>query len=332
MNAMRKVAFRVAVTTLLSMVAAACGPEVTSTLSADLAAPTAREAKVTLTPALDVSFFEQALLERFVIEDIQLHVADVRLLGADPRIPAGGLVLLTQGRVVHATGDAAGLEIPFPSQFADDDDLAVYLRIDRTPELGDASVVVRARLYEEKVSGGAAALSAAEDEATDPDGDPARDPEDRVGATDPDGDPALPRRCADATDPDGDPAKPGCRRDALVQRGVQQNFVEVELRDERPADLVTGLAHAGGSDVVVGIPASRWLTPEVVAAMEAALHQPVQIDRPGQAPQERDTIVVRTKDPTTAAGRAQDRMNGDRAGDDYFLSNSGDVDSLTIRR
>jgi hypothetical protein len=331
MNVWRKLAFRVAAAGLMSASVAACGTEHGPILSADLAAPAAREAKITLSPALDVSVFEQALLERFVIEDIQLNVADVRLLGADPRIPAGGLVLLAHDRVV-AGGDHGGLEIPFPAQFADDDDLAVYLRIDRTPDLAGASVVVRARLYEERASGGAAALSA-EVGATDPDGDPADDPEAKVGATDPDGDPAQPGcdDVGDATDPDGDPAHPGCQRDALVQRGFQQQYVEVELRDERPADLVTGLARSGSSDVVVGIPASRWLSPEVVASMEAALRRPAAPTRTGEEPAARQTIIIRSQDREAPAGRNADRMGSDRA-DDYFLSNGGDVDSLTIRR
>ncbi|MCA9551408.1 MAG: hypothetical protein KC933_15335 [Myxococcales bacterium] len=324
MNVIRKQAFQAAAVALTSFTVLACGTESAPSITADLAAPATREAKITLNAALDVSVFDQALLDRFVIEDIQLNVADVRLLGADPRIPAGGLVLLGDNQVVQAGGVEAGLEIPFPTRFADDDDLAVYLRIDRTPELGDASVVVRARLYEERVSGGASALSA-EVSATDPDGDPAVDP---ASATDPDGDPASPKcsNSGDATDPDGDPARLGCRRDGLVQRGTSQDYVVVELRDERPADLVTGLARSGASDVVVGIPAGRWLTPEVVAAMEAALDKP-GLTRAGADGVEHETLVIHTQDRGTTAGRTS---MGDRA-DDYFLSD-GRANSLIIRR
>jgi len=319
MNVIRKQAFRAATVALTSLTALACGTEQGPSITAELSAPASREAKITLNAALDVSMFDETLVDRFVIEDIQLNVADVRLLGTDPRIPAGGLVLLGDEQLMRAGGIEAGLEIPFPTQFADDDDLAVYLRIDRSPILGDASVVVRARLYEERVAGGAAALSA-EVSATDPDGDPAVDP---ASATDPDGDPATPKcNSGDATDPDGDPAI-DCRRDALVQRGTSQDYVVVELRDERPADLVTSLARSGASDVVVGIPAARWLTPEVVAAMEAALEKPAEL---GQSTAH-ETLVINSREAT--AGRTA--MGTDRA-DDYFLSDGQTSDSLTIRR
>lgn len=331
MNALRKAAF--SATTVLVMTGAwACGEGQVAPIAAELVAPEARQATISLTPALEVSGFADNLRGRIVIEDIHLNLGDVRLLGADPRIPAGGLGLLEHDRVVAAYGDGAGIDLPFPAQFVDDEDLAVYVRIDRTPELGGASVVVRARLYKETVRGGATSLVAQTTSATDPDGDPADDPEDdRVGATDPDGDPALPPpgECGGATDPDGDPAKPGCHRDALVQRGELQPYVIVELRDDRSADLVSTLSDDSGSEVVLGIPATRWFTPDVMESLDAALDAQInEAQQPGRSSQDpREAIVVQTH----GAERRAERM-GNSPSDDYFLSDAERVERLTIRR
>lgn len=326
---MSKSALR-AITPMALVVAVACGGEQRSPIAADIIAPEAREARLTVTPALEVSDFDEALLGRIHIEDIRLNLGDVRLLGADPRIPVGGMPLLDEGRVIEAFGDRAGLDIPFPSRFLDDEDLAVYVRIDRSPDLDEASVVVRARLYQEAVRGGSDSLTVDTTSATDPDGDPAKDPDDRVGATDPDGDPALPDDCEDATDPDGDPARPSdCSRRGLIQRGEFQPYVVVELRDDRTADLVAALHDQAATDVVVGIPASRWFTPEVIAQLDAELNAristPVGDDtKTTTAP---ETIVVQTSAPGRTPGRVDDRPT-----DDYFLSDTGGLERLTVRR
>lgn len=325
MNRMRKAAFRTVAPWVL--LAAACGGEQRGRLEAELVAPEAREAKITLTPALEVSRFDEALLGRMVVEDIRLNLGDVRLLGADPRIPVGGLALLDMERVVESYDDDSGIDLPFPSQFLDDEDLAVYVRIDRSAALEGASVVVRARLYAEELRGGAGSLTAETHSATDPDGDPADDPEGIVGATDPDGDPALPP-CDEATDPDGDPAAPEaeCQRRGLIQRGTVQPYVTVELRDDRAADLVATLSEEDTTDVVVGIPATRWLTPEVIADLDAALdaHVADVIEHEQVTNDARTTIVVQSDN------RRQGRV--DRHTDDYFLSDTESLERQTVRR
>lgn len=324
---------------IVLMGAWACGPE--AALNARLDAPEARESRITLTPALELTALEsetelENIADRLVIEDIQLNLGDVRLLGADPSIPAGGLTLIDQERVVRAYGQGGGIDLGFPQQYLGDQDLAVYVRIHETPELDGASVVVRARLYESPTKGGASSLVASTVGATDPDGDPASDPDigpDTVSATDPDGDPAMPEDCDDATDPDGDPARTRCQRDGLVRRGeADQNFVMVELRDERAADLVATLGDSGSHDVVVGIPAARWFTPTVVADLDAALDEKKAASAvestERDATTELEAIVVHS-DSRREHGR---KVGGDRPSEDYFLSDAEELDRLTVRR
>lgn len=328
MIVMRKAAFRT-LTPLVLVAAAACGAEQRPAIDAELVAPEAREAKITLTPALEVSDVEQTLLDRILIEDIQLNLADVRLLGVDPRIPVGGLPLLEEARIVESSPARAGVELPFPNLFVDDPSLAVYVRIDKSAALDDAAVVVRARLYEDVVRGGVGTLVAATKAATDPDGDPADDPDGIVGATDPDGDPALPTNCDEATDPDGDPARTRCKRDHIVRRGRLQPFVMVEFRDDHAADLVATISSADTTDVVVGIPAARWLTPEVLAQLEAAFDAPSQgtraTDRPSTEPHA--TIVVETAAPVEAGPGQVDAPAGA-----YSLSDAENLERQTVRR
>lgn len=325
MTMTRKAAFRT-LSPLALFAAAACGAEQRATIDAELVAPEAREAKITLTPALEVSDVEQTLLDRIVIEDIHLNLSDVRLLAADPRIPVGGLPLLEESRIVESSNQGGGIELPFPHLFVDDPDLAVYVRVDTSPRLDDAAVVVRARLYQDVVRGGATSLSIATKAATDPDGDPADDPEGIVGATDPDGDPAIPPECNGATDPDGDPARGRCKH-GLVQRGALQPFVMIELRDDHPADLVATLSDDVTRDVVVGIPAARWLTPEVLDEIEAAFEAPADDDRPTASTVEaRATIVVESAATEAPAGQVE----GPRGA--YSLGDADNLERQTVRR
>lgn len=252
------------IVTLPLVLATACGGT-SDPLRAELQLPDRREAKVTVTPALEVSsLFDDGLAERIVIDEITINLAEARLLGADPSIPAGGYDLLSRPRIVRAEdGARAAIELAFPDQFLSDDDLAVYLRIDPSNELDQASLIIRGRLFETAVAeGGATALTAGggATSATDPDIDPADDPE-GVGVD-----------CA--TDPDIDPAdcgEMGMRRSGLVTRGRFNPSIDFELRDRGAADLVTQLAHAETLDVVVGIPANRWFTPTVVRSLEQVL-------------------------------------------------------------
>jgi len=107
--------------------------------------------------------------------------------------------------------------------------------------------------------------------------------------------------------------------------------VTVELRDTRSADLVSTLADESGSEVVVGIPASRWFTPDVLRSLDAALDAQINDSFvPGESRQDpRDTIIVVTHD--ASRDRSKNRV-GDCANDDYFLSDAEALERLTIRR
>src|SRR5262249_4554722 len=75
----------------------ACGGPAQSRIDGTLEAPAAREAKVALTPSFDVSsLYDPSIADRVIVDDVEVNIADVRLLGADPSIPSGGLSLLSQ--------------------------------------------------------------------------------------------------------------------------------------------------------------------------------------------------------------------------------------------
>lgn len=328
----------------VAALAPACGAD-ESAPRGSLEVPAPRQAQISLTPALDVSdLYDASLADRFVVDEIIVHIADVRMLGADPRIPAGGLGLLPEGRLVSAfDGDEVGIELPFPRYLLSQDDLAVYIRLDRSPEIEDASVVVRGRLFARPAAGGINPLTA----DPDPDGDPADSPESsappRDGyegevvkkegkpTIDPDGDPA--RECD--PDPDGDPARESrCRiggdRHGLVLRGMEQESVPIELRGYDVADLIAGLDTSSSLDVIIGIPAARWLTPETVAALDRAL--PVEPAGTPDGRRARATAIVVNAAKVTEQRTQTSRARVGEDGDEYFLSDDLDLSRLKVRR
>lgn len=312
----------------------ACGGN--DALQAELNAPQKREAKLTLSPALDVTaLFDASLADRIVIEEISVNFAEVRLLGADPRIPAGGFPLTTTGRVLSSNLEIEDdLRLPFPEQFLEDDDLAVFLRLDRSAELDGASVVVRARLFAAPVEGSVSSLLADETGATDPDGEPSKDPS-KTGATDPDGEPSYQERCG-ATDPDGEPSKEGRCQLRQAISGEPQRSVAFELRDAETANLVAGLGRHSDLGVVVGIPAARWFTPESVAALDRALVEqeapaPNQTGELAPSESEAEVIVLKAKADPNAMSNDGERFDP-TSDDDYSIANGERSARGTVRR
>src|SRR5262245_8789585 len=239
----------------MTILAVACGGT-DRPIDATLNLPTAREAKIALRPALDVShLYDPAIADRIVIDEIDLNVSDVRLLGADPRVPVGGLALLPEARVLEAyDGESPALELSFPEYLAAQDDLAVYIHIERSELLANASTVIRGRIYAKAVRGGSSPLTA------DDDDDEMMMPQKRRNgeSIDPEGDPSSPPDCT--VDPEGDPSLPSnCHeRRNLVSRGESSKSVAFELRGDDSADLVAGVDSDSKLDVVIGIPAARW--------------------------------------------------------------------------
>lgn len=328
----------------LGLVAAACGGR-DAPIGAELRIPEAREARIALMPALDVGgVVDASITDRIVIDEILVNVADARLLGADPRIPVGGLKLIASE---HQLSSVERTELPFPEGLLADEDLAVYLRLAATPMLQGASVVVRARLYATAVDADAASLTAegGDDGSPDPDGDPAMedpsspDPDGDPamgdpGSPDPDGDPALPKRRRCSPDPDGDPARPCPRelrtlRRALVGAGDSLPF---ELRGFDEVDLVVGFNDNAKLDVVLSVPAARWFTRDAVAQLEQALDDGGEVlDEQGTADTESENKTVVISGDPQEMGEDNVREDGQRGEDDYRLLQEGSTDPSSMR-
>jgi hypothetical protein len=319
-------------------VAAACGAA-EAPVNARIQVEEPREARVALSPALDVrSILDPALADRIVIDSIQVNLSDARLLGTDPSIPTAGLRLIDHDRVLENIGDGTpGAEFPFPENLLDDT-LAIYLRLGSTAELQGASVVVRARLFELPVE---TATHPLREQAPDPDGDPAMDGDkapDPDGdpamgggdeAPDPDGDPAMkedPKRCA--PDPDGDPAmKERCR---ITRRSLERQVPSIpfELRGSDEVDLVVGFDDDSHLNVVLGIPAGRWFTTEVIQQLEKALDvaSDAPVDAEGVTSSERKTVIV-----ASSSGSKMSDVKQEGEEDDYSLLDENEIDPRNIR-
>jgi hypothetical protein len=319
---------------LAAFAIAACGSPPTSTrVQASLETPKPRDARIALTPALDVTtLYDATLAARVVVDDIQVNLADTRLLGPDPRIPTGGLDLLKASRIVQADGSAPALELPFPSQLENTADLAVYVRLDKAPNLGDSSVVVRIRVYDGPAEPSSQPLTA----APDPDGDPAR--ASATSSPEPDGDPAQ-KGCA--PDPDGDPAHPRCatggRTNQYLTGTPTGNFVNVELRGSDVADLVVTLGAKSEFDVVIGIPAAHWLNQNTMPMIDAALSSG---NATAAMPSDSSSASTTSNAPIVVDSNAQ-AASPDSTGTDntdpgeqdgYMLVDGGDAGRLKIYR
>lgn len=352
-------------------------------VAATLALPSDQPSRVSITPALDLGDLEQLeWTSRLVIEHITLNLEDVRLLGADPRIPAGGLELMDRPQVIAADGrDEASLRLPFPSQFVSGDDLAVFLRVAPSAALEGASVEVFARLYASAPAPGPSSLSAVDPDvdparpetgAVDPDVDPARpDGDDRDGAVDPDVDPARggegpadgesdadgessssmmsstagSRSAASAqdddeggaVDPDVDPARTLSR--GLISRPKSQvPSVLFVLRDDQVADMVATLGAKAELNVVVGIPASRWFTPTVLAQLPRTILNPEALSRLDQTGSHHEVEsrvsgeVIEIRRSSITSPTAADRHREEEANNvPYFLTSEG-IEGNRLRR
>ncbi len=222
-----------------------------------------RAASLHVTTTLDTAnLLAPSVADRVQVDEILINLSEVRMLGADPRIPADGVPLLTEERIVRSTTvGLPAIELKVPKYLLDDPELSVFLRVSPSEALNGASVVVRGR-YD--VGSGGISTTRAYGEATDPDVDPMHDgeafAEDGHGcATDPDVDPMACDRAVRPSKSALDGATSGSRV-----------VVDFELRDEQVVDLLTSLDLEGELNVVLGIPAARWLTPAAVGTLNEA--------------------------------------------------------------
>ncbi|HJL41089.1 MAG TPA: hypothetical protein RMG48_07270 [Myxococcales bacterium LLY-WYZ-16_1] len=307
-----KTASRCALLGAVTLAVAACGDgaEPSSTnVSAQIAVPEARKARVTVTPALDLSGLADAeLSEELTVEQLVVHLVDARLLGNDPRIPAGGLPLLDAPRLVYAEGDGRfGIELPFPSAFLEANDLAVYLRTAPSPELDGAAVRVVASVPE----AGQFALVG----MVDPEGDPVR-PDD--GMVDPEGDPVQPDD--GMVDPEGDPVH--CTEPCDQQSQSLEAGTQIILVDRAGTELVVSFDERSHFDVVFGIRAANWLNPESQTG-PAANAEPVDGADAGHEAGALEGTVIEADRRSHSSGdlprKDEDSSGNDLEGGTYFL-------------
>jgi hypothetical protein len=347
----------------------ACGAPEAPQPQARLRTPPTGHTRMTLAPALDVSsIIDPAILDRIVIDEVIVNVADVRMLGADPRLPTGGLRLLAGHRQLSTLAEAPAF--PLPAGLAHDD-LALFVRLEPSAALDGASVIVRARLYSDaRLASLQSLLQRSEPdpdgspamEEPDPDGSPAMEEPDPDGSPaktdptkepDPDGSPAKtdPTKEPDPDgspahggqksgggvcepDPDGSPALKGCKG-ARKLGLVSSDFIAFELRGSDVADLVVGLATSHPFDVVLGVPAARWLTSDTIVGLEKALHNERIDDQQVGQEDVHETVVVSSKaEREMTASRSQEDESDELAerGDDYRLLGGDDADPDSLRK
>ena len=251
----RSVAALRAIVIGLSAAMFACGGEAIESLDGGDSA--SNEASLVITPGLDFAdMTDTSVARRFLIDEVAINLVEIRLLGEDPRIPAEGLPMLAEERVIRSDGsEQPALKLRLPDELIDHGELAVFVRIAPSHELSGASVVVKGRFNVDPTFGQFAST-----DATDPDVDPMH-----PGVRDP--------RVSCATDPDVDPM--ACDPFIQTLRGSRsastfRNVMPFELRDDFIIDLVATLDGHRNLDVRVMVPAGRWLSETLVTRFEDA--------------------------------------------------------------
>ncbi len=276
---------------------AACGEAADfEPIDAELEAPALRQARVTVTPAVDLGSSQSLAGEHFIVEQLVVNLSDVRILGEDPSVPAGGFSILAEPTLVYAEGEGdVGIELPFPPEFLEQEGLAVYLRAEPSSELDEAAIMVVGRWVD---SVDAAALTGSVDPdgepvlpgssgvvdpdgepvepdptegVVDPDGEPVQ-PEPETGVVDPDGEPVRPRD--GVVDPDGEPVKPDPETGVVDPDGEPVECLEfdcgqraqalragrrVVLREMGAIEVVVTLGRSSRFNLVFGVPVTRWI-------------------------------------------------------------------------
>ena len=191
--------------------------------------------------------------DEIAIDELIVNVTEVRLISADPRIPAAGLTLINGARLVSSRdGQQPRLELNIPEPFRSDPDLAIYIRLGPSESLGGAAVVVRGRYG---LSFNSEDDPYALPNATDPDVDPMGRiiiPGGECGHAN--GNPLL---CSDSGI--GRPIDP-----------IPDSDPTFELRDDQIVDLVTPLGTDANSTLIIGVPASLWVSPLLFEAFDDA--------------------------------------------------------------
>ena len=296
---------------------AACGGAPVETETSGTGEFDRRASSLQVTPTLDLSqLAATSVADRIKVDEILINLAEVRMLSADPRIPAEGVPLLTEDRLITSQGgDTPAIELTFPDYLINDQELAVFMRVGPTEALQGASVVVRGQYQAvgaaDQVESQQALLG-----ATDPDVDPMDQPDDPTNddcATDPDVDPM---------DCDQTKSTGGALRVAAT-RPLQT--VPFELRDEQVVDLLTTLGVDSNLEVVLSVPATRWLTANTVSELENA--SVTRTDPATQRPldetgAESVIFMPALKQGPTSADRLRDPSNTSSG---YVLDGSGSV-------
>ena len=327
-------------------------------------APEASEAQVALSANVDwKELSNQDFARRVVVDEVVVNIDELRLLGDNPTMRVDGEPLIDKGFLLSISNNNPAVTIPFSEQFLSDY-LSVYARIEPTESLSNSSVVVRARLYKSPGNKFEQSLSSSQDDEDDtpcehevntnyethetpnPDSEPNREetpnPDsepNREETPNPDGEPNR----EETPNPDGEPNNEDdedvIRRSGLTQRTTEgfpnDAFINFELRGSDLIELVALFEPNARREVILAIPAHKWMTNAVMKRLEAALILSLEgsTDRKSNALRGRQSslIIVDANDKSSHQ-ISDDRTNVLRRHEDYRLLTEGLIDPKKPRR
>ena len=212
----------------------ACDPGAEGNGGIDLS--TDSPSAIAITPVIDLSGLSKyEWAAQLSIEHIAVNLEEVRLLGEDPRIPAGGLELLNQSQVIAADGrPGASIVLPLPDEFVLGTDAALFVRMAPSIDLDGAAIEVLTRV---PVGQGVSDISPNSRQQT-----------------------SSSTTMQDHEEP--------TRIVRLIDRKGER--LELLLQDKQVVDVMTPLGSVPQLNVALGIPALRWLNRRVLEQIKSS--------------------------------------------------------------
>lgn len=225
--------------------------------------------KLVISPTFELTEEDNTGLgQQLSIEHIALNLEEIRLLGADPRIPSGGLELLNQPQIITADHQTPfAIELELPSADLLDRDAALFVRVGPSVHLDGAAVEISAKLDRSPET-----LPIPE-EATYPSDKQRSDSTSSTITRSKSNSQTADFMGNPGTGPNSSPKGPYIRGAMLPVQGQQISSLMLTLQDDQVIDLMLSISPNRDINAKLLIPSERWFNSTTIQQLHGPLSQ-----------------------------------------------------------